>query len=209
MHQTRDEGVDAFEYIDIPETGVTGVDALVYSSSTRKKMNAKKTALPCMSCVLLGEFLCAPGTGCSIFVLFYFQHEGLFLNTPLPSTAISRCQSSMLLFNEAHLTHPTWCALLFILLTMHQSYGMKDEILTHVLRTFYLCFVSARTRYLFLQPFIIAEVRRVDCPAGGLSSLPWHRGPQRSPTNTASAQRERVQGAGLPRLPRRECPVYS
>ena len=58
-------------------------------------------------------------------------------------------------------------------------------------------------------PGIMSEFRRVDCPAGGLSSLPRHRGPQRSPSNTASAQRERVQGPGLPRFPRRECAAVS
>ena len=49
------------------------------------------------------------------------------------------------------------------------------------------------------------EFRRVDRPSGGVSSLLRGRGPRRSASNTASAERERMPGAGLPRLPRREC----
>ena len=52
---------------------------------------------------------------------------------------------------------------------------------------------------------IMADFCGVDCVAGGISSLPRHWAPQWRSTNTASAERERVQGPGLPRLPRREC----
>ena len=49
------------------------------------------------------------------------------------------------------------------------------------------------------------DVRRFDCTAGGISSLPGHQQSERRPTNTAFLEWECVQRPGLPRLPRGRC----
>lgn len=61
---------------------------------------------------------------------------------------------------------------------------------------------DARVRYLVLARFLfLADFRGLDGSVGGVSSLPRHRRLQGARSNTASCQRERVQSAGLPRLP--------